>query len=116
MMRSIPPITSTGSKRRISSMDPIKFRTRGFNLNIGIGGINNKINKQETFKISTIKKPKMVKPNLGLKKLLAEAERKLEKVMEELKIINPDDLLDECTKLDSFIRQLKWQIAVRKER
>jgi len=120
MVRSIPPITSTGSssKRRnpLSSMDPVKFRTRGFKLNIGTGSIGNKFNKQETFKIPSMKRSKVVKSKVVLEKLLTETERRLGKVMEELKVTYLDDLIDEYTKLDSFIRQLKWQIAVRKER
>ena len=117
MIKSIPPITSTGSlKRRISSMDSVRFRTRGSSLNIGIGGISNKFSKQETFKISSMKKAKVVRPKLGLEKLLIETERKLGEVMGKLKVTYLDDLLDEYTKLDSFIRQLKYQIAVRKER
>jgi len=120
MIRSIPPITSTGSspKRRnsFSSMDPVRFRTRGSSLNVGIGGIGNKIDKQETFKISSMKKSKVIKPKVALEKLLIETERRLEKVTKELKIKCLDDLLNEYTKLDIFIRQLKYQIAVRKER
>lgn len=119
MIKSIPPITSTGSlRRRISSMDSVRFRTRGSGLNIGIGGIGNKINRQENFKPSSGKKSKVVKSNykFSLEKLLAQTETKLGKVMGELKITYLDDLLDEYTKLDSFIRQLKYQIAVRKER
>ena len=122
MVRSIPPITSTGSapKRRISfsSMDPIKFRTRGSSLNIGIGNIGNKFNRQESFKPSSGKKSKVVKSNykFSLEKLLTQTEKKLEKVMGELKTTYLDELSDEYTKLDNFIRQLRWQIAVRKER
>ena len=117
-IRSIPPITSTGSslKQRISTMDPVRFRTRGFNLNIGTSSLSNKFNKQEALKTSSMKKSRKVKSNLGLRELLSEAERKLEKVTKELKTTYFDDLLDEFTKLDDFIRQLKWQIAVRKER
>ena len=96
-------------------MDPVKFRTKRFSSNIGIGGIDNKFNKQ-AFKTSSMRKSRKIKSNLGLKELLIEAEKRLKKVTGELKITYFDDLLDEYTKLDDFIRQLRWQIAVRKER
>lgn len=42
MIRSIPPITSCGSsnkRRKVRSAGPVKFRIRGFQIQIGIGGL-----------------------------------------------------------------------------
>jgi len=92
-------------------MDPIRFRTRGVDFNVGTSGLGNRFSEQN-YKISS-KKPK-VKSTFILEKLLREAERRLEKIKEEIKTTYSDGLLDEYTKIDNSIRQLKWQIAVRK--
>lgn len=45
MIRSIPPITSCGpsnKRRRVISADPVRFLTRGFQIQIGIGGLGNR--------------------------------------------------------------------------
>lgn len=89
-------------------MDPIRFRTRGVDFNVA-----DRFSEQN-YKISS-KKPK-VKSTFILEKLLREAERRLEKIKEEMKTTYLDGLLDEYTRIDNSIRQLKWQIAVRKER
>lgn len=114
MIRSIPLKTSTGSspQRRALSMDPVRFRTRGFSLNIGIGSPN----RQESFKSVTKKKSKVIKYSPGLERLLTEAKRRLEEVMKELRTACSDDLLDKYSELSDFIHQLKWQVMVRKER
>jgi len=97
-------------------LDPVRFRAGGFGLSIGSANPDDKINRQEGFKIAPIKQAKKTKttqPNFGLEKLLIETEKRLEKVMEELKKTYLDCLLDEHARLDAFIRQLKRQIAVR---
>ncbi len=118
-MRSIPPKTSTGSLPRqgFSSIDPVRFRTRGFNIQTNSS--TNKFSSQENSESYSIKRwiiPKTINQSLGLQKLLAESERRLKKTIEKLQSTYDDNLIDKYSELDNVIRQLRWQIAIRKGR
>ncbi len=105
-LRSIPPITSTGcqSNRRVSSIDPVRFRTRRVS------------HEEKSFKSSPIKKQKETKSTLTLERLLAEGRKKLEEIKEELKTNTSNWLLDEYTKVEDLIWQIKNQMAGRRKR
>lgn len=118
-LSSIPPITSTGrpSGKKFSSVDPIRFRTRGIGFGIGFrstgSGNTSPKSDDQTFQPKKFQ-PSKKSTSSVLGGMLNQARSRLGNVMKALKTDFSDSLLDEEVQLEHLIQQLKIQIARKK--